>query len=62
MNKAKELLKDVLDYADGVGKYDFRYLTDSRDREQRLLQAWLELKEDIEKFIDENSEPTIQVE
>lgn len=54
IKEAVDLLKDVLDYAAGKGRYSFSLITDDEQKAQYFLQAWVELRQQIEDFISKN--------
>lgn len=54
MDNPIELLKEVLDYAEGKGKFAFTLAENEIERERMFFYAWKELKEKIEKYITDN--------
>lgn len=51
MNEAIDIMRDVIHYAEGTGKFDF---ADDDNPEAAFLQAWLDLKARMEAFVFEN--------
>lgn len=48
--KAKELLKEVVEYYEGSGKYNFSHLQ-APYREQESFDVWMNLLQDIKECI-----------